>query len=41
MENDKNYVFKDCVVIGAGISGIAIAKWLKVIYLISDKLFKM
>ena len=31
MENDKDYVFKDCVVIGAGISGIAISKWLKVL----------
>jgi hypothetical protein len=31
-ENSK-YVLKECVVIGAGISGIACSKWMKVLYL--------
>jgi cation diffusion facilitator CzcD-associated flavoprotein CzcO len=30
MSNQNNVIFKDCVVVGAGISGIAIARWLKV-----------
>ncbi len=31
MENKVDCVLKDCVVIGAGISGIAISRWLKVL----------
>jgi protoporphyrinogen oxidase len=30
MTNSSNYILKECVVIGAGISGLAMARWLKV-----------
>ena len=29
-EFSENFIFKECVVIGAGISGIACARWMKV-----------
>ena len=31
LEEFQNYIFKECVVIGAGISGIACARWMKVL----------
>ena len=30
---EKKYTIKECLVVGAGISGIATARWLKVIFL--------
>jgi len=30
INQENDYQFKECIVIGAGISGIALGKWLKV-----------
>jgi L-2-hydroxyglutarate oxidase LhgO len=35
MSLENKYLFKECIVIGAGISGIALGKWLKVLQSIS------
>ena len=36
---DNKILFADCCVIGCGISGIAVARWLKVSYLFQKENF--
>jgi hypothetical protein len=40
MSNQNNVILKDCVVVGAGISGIAIGRWLKVIIDVYNSIYR-